>query len=371
MSPYSSVRVSPYNAAFNHGGSVNLTCLAEGGPGNTFQWSFNGTILGTQDYTLLFPSITAEEDGGYYTCTVFNDAGNGSNTTALFLNPIITRQPTDVLLVHPFGDLGIAILTCEASAFPYPEYNWVHANGIFTPFASGVNTSTLTLYGVVEGSEGDYYCTATSNGVSVVSERATVFGEYLKPLMCVIEPCSYSVSPSNVSINSTRLEFAYEEGDTVYLTCMHNGGPNNTYTWRINGRQLSNTAQTLIHTISLADEDGGSYSCLVINPAGERSAEISIFTVPSVFTSPVDAFSLVGGSVSLSCGARGFPAPSYQWSKTGGSLPNTTNITEEGGISTLAILLVQLQDHGEYNCIVSGSGNDTIRSAVLTGESNY
>ena len=166
------------------------------------------------------------------------------------------------------------------------------------------------------------------------------------------------------------LEYAYEEGDTLYLSCTHDGGPNNTYTWWINGRQLNEASLTLVHTITLADEDGGFYNCGVSNPAGQSSNGEYVYTLPTFFVRPVDTYSLVGGDAVFTCGARGFPAPSYTWTKTDGSLPNTSiTQTVEGGLSRLVISLVEVEHHGEYNCIASGRGS-VLTSAVLTGKFN-
>ena len=175
VSPYGSVRMSPQDAVFNNGDSVNLTCLAEGGPGNTFQWNFNGSYVDNQQNYLVLSFFDATENGGQYTCTVTNAAGNGSDTAVVNVYPSITLQPSDTFvtsLVH-------GMMTCEAVAFPNPDYNWFHVELLYTPFASGWNTSMLTfdITDYVAGSEGEYYCTATSNGVTVESIRATVFGK--------------------------------------------------------------------------------------------------------------------------------------------------------------------------------------------------
>ena len=188
--------------------------------------------------------------------------------------------------------------------------------------------------------------------------------------MTIISFFSCVVYPHKVHINTTTLEFAYEEGDTLYLSCMHDGGPNNSYFWWINGQQLRETSMTLIHTIILADEDGGFYDCQVSNPAyptGQNSNGIYVYTFPTIFAPPVDTYSLVGGVANFTCGARGFPVPSYTWSKTDGSLPNTSIIlTVEGDFSRLVISPEEVEHHGEYNCIASGRGSDQ-NSAVLTG----
>ena len=183
---------------------------------------------------------------------------------------------------------------------------------------------------------------------------------------CIIR-FSFAVSPFDVFINST--DSIYEEGDTVYLLCMHSGGPNNTYSWQINGRELSESSQILTHTIALADEDGGSYNCIVNNPAGHSSGNIIIYTVPTVFVQPQDTFSLVGGVAEFTCGARGFPRPMYTaWIKTEGNVTNTSIFSiDEDGLFVLTIPHVVPEDQGEYVCVVSGSVLTTSNPAELTG----
>ena len=56
----------------------SLTCLAQGGPGNTVSWTKmgeSGTI--SEDPELVLP-VTGAEFGGTYQCTVENPAGSDS-----------------------------------------------------------------------------------------------------------------------------------------------------------------------------------------------------------------------------------------------------------------------------------------------------
>ena len=71
--------VMPQNVTADAGCSVAFMCMTTGGPGNTFQWSHNGQLLQGQNGTMLMLSDVSAESGGYYTCQVTNDAGNGSD----------------------------------------------------------------------------------------------------------------------------------------------------------------------------------------------------------------------------------------------------------------------------------------------------
>ena len=159
---------------FYHGNSTVLNCTSEGVDllGNTiFQWSFNGSILENETTHLLVLSfITAISNGGVYTCTVSNAAGNSSSSSSVFVYPVITLNPSDNFTVYHEE----VTFSCEAIAFPYPEYQWFRDDGLPHIYAYGSVLTILPYY----DSEGDYYCQASSNGMSVESERATLYGMY-------------------------------------------------------------------------------------------------------------------------------------------------------------------------------------------------
>ena len=61
------------------GSSENLTCFAQGGPNNAFEWTNNQGQVVSNSALLQLQSITGS-DGGVYTCTASNAAGSGSAT---------------------------------------------------------------------------------------------------------------------------------------------------------------------------------------------------------------------------------------------------------------------------------------------------
>ena len=59
-----------------------LLCSALGGPANTFSWrDSSGTLIGSMEEVSV--SVSDATDGGNYTCTVTNAAGNGIATTII------------------------------------------------------------------------------------------------------------------------------------------------------------------------------------------------------------------------------------------------------------------------------------------------
>ncbi len=113
-------------------------------------------------------------DGGMYTCMITNAGGNDSATTSVFISPYFISQPQDV-----GGDNGTMVtLTCAAEAFPAPMYqlSWVDG-GTIRMEVMGQDSTVLTFDPLLFGDEGDYICTAMSNGNQAQSQNATLTGK--------------------------------------------------------------------------------------------------------------------------------------------------------------------------------------------------
>ena len=164
--------IAPDNETFNDSDKVTLDCLTLGGPANTFQWSYNRAVIENETSVILtLPNVTAE-DGGSYTCNVTNAAGSDTNSTYVFIRPMITLHPTSTNVV-----VGENVtFSCDATGFPEPSIRWLKEDGLLPSSAVGENTTTLTIDLVNFGDKGLYYCEATSNDLVVESDRATLSG---------------------------------------------------------------------------------------------------------------------------------------------------------------------------------------------------
>ena len=158
---------SSINQTYQVGDNVTLQCTSMGGPGNTYQWMFNGLdILEETSGTLTLANVTAA-DGGEYTCLVSDIV---SASTHVFIAPYFLTQPMDITVhIESSGNLS-----CEAKAFPYPEYQWERVDG--EPIRAGIvtNESTLLISSIMLEDEGDYFCNVISGETSVTSQDATI-----------------------------------------------------------------------------------------------------------------------------------------------------------------------------------------------------
>ena len=112
-------------------------------------------------------------DGGVYTCVVMNSAGADNASVQLNIGPVIDIHPADINT-----EMGANIsFVCNATAFPFPQYEWIRVDSALPESAVALH-NVLVFSAVSFGDQGDYYCTATSNGVTVSSNSATLTSEF-------------------------------------------------------------------------------------------------------------------------------------------------------------------------------------------------
>ena len=150
-----------------------------GGPDNIFQWLRNGESLSEElESNITINSVNATVDGGTYTCTVSNSAGEGSANATLLVNPFVITQPSDIIAENSsFENLRFVV-----EAYPSAMYLWEFLDGELASSTTGLFTSILEFNPVTFGSEGRYRCTASANGESVTSTVITLTGNTSKTL---------------------------------------------------------------------------------------------------------------------------------------------------------------------------------------------
>ena len=198
-------------------------------------------------------------------------------------------------------------------------------------------------------------------------------------------------------MRASPLNTTADYGVITSFNCSADGGPDNTVVW-IKGSNISTTTselesgnnfnhtkflQQLMPTVSTtfllsifsvnATEDGGSYTCIIVNQAGFDTATVALYVRPLIVEHPKDQMASAGENVTLSCLAESFPYPEYQWQKynTTSVLYNTLSGEKR---NTLKFNQVQYSDYGFYRCVATAPViNVTVYSnnTTLTGKYNY
>ena len=92
VSPSGSVAISPAGVdAMERGINHTLTCMAQGGPGNTVSWIKLGQTGTLSESPELIITISDASVGGTYQCTVENIAGSDSASAVINGEPVLSR----------------------------------------------------------------------------------------------------------------------------------------------------------------------------------------------------------------------------------------------------------------------------------------
>ena len=149
------------------------------------------------------------------------------------------------------------------------------------------------------------------------------------------------------------------------FTCSAQGGPGNEFQWQRNGGDLENETLANLTVANISASEGGSYTCVVSNAAGDDSATATLYVQPYIETQPEDVLTTNGSEVNFTCEAESFPDPEYQWIDA--------ERTVVGNDSLLVFSPAVFGDEGSYTCRVTVEsvngliGSITSDAVTLTG----
>ena len=156
-------------------------------------------------------------------------------------------------------------------------------------------------------------------------------------------------------------------GGTVIFNCSAQGGPDNTYQWQNDGSDLMNETDATLIISNITAMNGGNYTCVVSNAAGNDSATAVLYVEPIIVTQPTDILTRNGTVVSFTCAAESFPAPEYTWEKY---IEGSSSFYTVSSDPVYEFTPAVFGDEGSYRCVTSLPGtnrNATSELAVLTG----
>ncbi|KAF6091101.1 matrix remodeling associated 5 [Phyllostomus discolor] len=383
---------SPQRTNVHYGGTLRLDCSASGDPWPRILWrlpskrmidslfSFDTRVTVFDNGTLVVRSVT-DKDAGDYLCVARNKVGD--DFVVLKVNVVmkpakIQHKEENDHRVFYGGDLKV---DCVASGLPNPEISWGLPDGSlvsslmqsddgggrakrYVVFHNG----TLYFNEVGMREEGDYTCFAENQvGKDEMTVRVKV----------VTEPAAIR--------NKTYSVVHVPYGDVVTVACEAKGEPTPRVTWlsptnrlipaSSDKYQIYQDGTLLIQKAQRAD--GGNYTCVVRNSAGEdrKIVWIHVDVQPPRINGNADAITTVreiaaaGSRKLLDCRAEGVPAPKVFWAfPEGVVLPapyygNRVTIHRNG---TLDIKSLRTSDSVQLTCIGRNEGGEARRTVQLT-----
>jgi len=327
--------VPPQSQSVPPSGTATFTTVAMGATNISYSWYFNGApIAGASGPVLTVNNVQAQQEGTYIV-VVSNlvSAASAYAILAMDVAPTITSQPTSQIV--PSG--ATAILSVGATGQPAPSYQWL-CNGQ----QIGTNGATLMISNFQATNAGSYEVLVSNGGGFATSEVAIV---------------SLPVAPLITSQPQSQI---IPCGGAGALAVGATGLPAPSYQWLCNGQPVGTNSATLMIS-NFQATNAGSYQVIVSNAGGwaiSDAAMVGLPALPVITSQPQSHTVTCGATATLSVGATGLPAPSYQWLYKGQNVGTNS--------ATLVIPNFESTNAGCYLVVVSNvTGVVTSTPAVL------
>jgi alpha-tubulin suppressor-like RCC1 family protein len=274
---------------------------------------------------------------------VFSISSSGNHSFALRdssgdLAPTITTPPASQTVDE--GTPVTFAVTFNSGTAPV-TYQWRKG----TVAIGGATNATLALAEALSPDAGSYDVVVTNYLGTATSQAATLT---VNPS----PPPSVTVPPQNIAVMA---------GESANFT-VSSAGSLPRYQWLRNGSAISGATSATLALSAVTLADAGTYTVQLSNRAGSVTsvgAALTVSAAPLISTQPAAQTVVAGGTATLSAGATGYPALSYQWKFNGASLAGATN-------ASLTLNPVRGADAGSYSVVISNAlGVVTSNSATL------
>ncbi|XP_030135337.4 hemicentin-1 [Taeniopygia guttata] len=368
--PPSVVGTNPENLTVVVNNFISLTCEVTGFPPPELSWLKNGKPISSNSNTFIVPGARTLQiprakltDGGEYTCTARNQAGESQKKSFLtvLVPPSIKAQGGASVTALNVRVGTVVTLDCESNAIPAPVITW-YKNGRLIPDSAAVEVladgQTLRIKAAEVSDTGQYVCKAIN--IAGRDDKNFHLNVYVPP-----------------SIEGPGQELVSESiSNPVTFVCDATGIPPPTLVWLKNGKPIENLDSLEVHILSGGSKlqiarsqllDSGTYMCIASNPEGKahKTYVLSIQVPPSIAGSemPSEVSVLLGESAQLLCNATGVPTPDVQWLKDGKAVASDDlqriRVTPDG--STLNISRALTSDTGKYTCVATNPAGEEDR----------
>ncbi|XP_065834650.1 cell adhesion molecule DSCAML1-like isoform X3 [Oscarella lobularis] len=369
------------------GQSEMLTCLATGYPLPTITWTFRGqpvikgisvSTAGSVNYTSTLTRTAVEplKDGGVYTCSSTNSAGNGGSINmTLNFDPRVTTDPQSQEVAYG----GALSLTCVISSYPAVSspIQW-SKDGIIRLSSSPVGVpnkptdvaSTYKINAVNESDGGNYSCFRSSKPAIITIGN---FFNFDPQGGSPIEGNSAQLSCKAVGYPPHNIIWEQSNDDKSYTTV----------SFGFRSQKTKRSVSSNLTFLAIDRSSSGYYRCRTAgaNQVISSAAHIDVYYLPS-FSVDLDGLSQSvrsGASFTLTCTAVGNPLPTVDFYKTSLDFSATTTvvsadadhqITVAKGKATLIVPKTKTSDSGNYFCRasnVAGHVDSNYSALAVTG----
>ncbi|XP_021932261.1 inactive tyrosine-protein kinase 7-like isoform X2 [Zootermopsis nevadensis] len=370
---------SPHKIAA--GNDVTLRCSVDGSGEVHIEWYRNADRL-TKSDTVSFGKKrlhlknVSPKDNGVYRCVARNEAGSRNSADNFSL--AVAENGSALIQVQPRNQLvrkgDSAQFDCVYQNANITEWYFkgktdpISKNSTrITVFANG----SLLIHNVRASDEGFYSCVGIP--VDANQEPQTYTSELNIAYLDELTGSSFEppLPDSRTRIVPEKAEFE--------LTCLPVAGNPPVRVWWLDPRGHTVTdsgpvrvdESRLIIEAARAVDDSGNYTCVAENMAGTRMAsfKLVVSTPPNIVSDPLSMSVEEGAIASLGCQfhAMAHPVTMVLWRKNGKLISEDgSRIKMNRSNGTLVISEIELDDHGNYSCLVNTTGFKPVHSKPAT-----
>uniref|UniRef100_A0A8C4R4D6 Ig-like domain-containing protein n=1 Tax=Eptatretus burgeri TaxID=7764 RepID=A0A8C4R4D6_EPTBU len=350
-----SQNVVKLNVLINH--DTSLECFADGIPSPTIQWYKDGSPITSTDSLVEVANDSQRlrllaaraVDRGHYQCLAGNAAGRKSKDFKLNVyEPPFIQGANGTTVLRPLEGLRV-LMECNVRGVPLPSVVWQKLGQNAT---LGVNVdklgNSLEIRAANKHHDGFYICQASSEA-----------GEAERRFQVLVR-----IPPSITGAGETPEQRQVVVKSFMSLECDALGHPFPEVYWLHEGRAVSGRVSKngqLLEIREVSESDGGQYTCVARNDAGEQEKKFFVDVLVPPVVSGANIIEKTSAKLHsrlvLHCEATGLPEPQIMWFKEGKQLTGMSMSTN----GRLTITNARDQDGGRYTCKASNKAGEHLR----------
>ncbi|XP_013881083.1 V-set and immunoglobulin domain-containing protein 10-like [Austrofundulus limnaeus] len=256
------VEVHPALPFYEAGGSLNLSCQAQGFPLPTVEWTFGGQILPHSQQGGLTLTNVQTSQGGVYKCSLLNEVSAEKREKSVTLNVYERPQGSPTCSVLSVNDITLLYQCGWRGGTPQAHLSF--------PVLSNTSTGTENL-------------SLTVNASASLNK---------KTVMCLADhpveqnKCNVTASAPMNFLPSVETTVDPDGKIVVTIGCLSGAFPRAVVSWSRGGEVVvngttdqisSNTTQLMIRNYNLSSFLGmPNFTCTCLNPLGRQRGQIQL-----------------------------------------------------------------------------------------------
>jgi hypothetical protein len=370
------ITAQPLSVSVYTGASAKLVISAVGSGTLRYQWYRNtSSSISNADaidgaVSTVYTAATAATGSTYYYCVVTNttEAGVYTSTSSI---AACTVKAAAAITVQPAGTMAFVgdtvKLSVEATGSSILSYQWY--SNTKSSASGGVKISGATSAAYTPSTQTSgimyYYCIVTNTDSAITGIKTSAATSAVVQVAVVVE---HESEPTIKTQPSSSVAYA---GSAVKLMIAAIGSGSLSYQWYSTSESSASTGTAVsgatdsAYTVPAAAEGTTYFYCVVSNTVATVTGPKTLTAVssiagvtgkplPAITAQPAGTSAYIGDTVTLSIGATGSGALTYQWfSNTKNSTSGSMKIA--GATKTSFSPSTKKADTTYYYCVVTNT----------------